>query len=49
MTSVTGPEFTREATGGRTDNQTGKIMVDNELRAEERRDRSHIDMPPIGA
>ena len=32
-----------------TDNQTGDIILDNELRAEERRDRSHINMPPIRA
>ena len=30
-----------------TDNQTGDIKVNNELRAEEGRDRSHINMPPI--
>ena len=32
-----------------TDNQTREIILDNELRAEEGRDRSHIDMPPIRA
>src|SRR6476646_9584403 len=30
-----------------TDNQIGVIKVDSELRTEERRDRSHINMPPI--
>src|SRR5205823_7844793 len=32
-----------------TENQTGDIVVDDELKTEERRDRSHVDMPPIGA
>src|SRR6266576_1041631 len=30
-----------------TDNQIGGIKVNSELRAEEGRDRSHINMPPI--
>src|SRR6266478_7336685 len=30
-----------------TDNQIGVIKVNSELRAEEGRDRSHINMPPI--
>ena len=42
-------QFTRNRLGGRTDNQTGDIILDNELRTEERRDRSHINMPPISA
>src|SRR6266550_7524935 len=32
-----------------TENQTGNIIIDNELKTEEGRDRSHIDMPPIRA
>src|ERR1051325_2477242 len=32
-----------------TDNQTGDIILNNELRAEERCDRPHINMPPIRA
>src|SRR6516225_6445916 len=32
-----------------TDNQTRDIIVDNELRAEQGSDRSHINMPPIRA
>src|SRR5437016_1245559 len=32
-----------------TDNQAGDVIINSELRAEEGRDRSHIDMPPIRA
>ena len=32
-----------------TENQTGDIILNNELCAEEGCDRSHINMPPIGA
>ena len=32
-----------------TENQTGDIKLNNELRAEEGCDRSHINMPPIRA
>src|SRR5438477_12828893 len=32
-----------------TDDQIGVIKVNSELRAEEGRDRSHINMPPIRA
>src|SRR4029450_7764322 len=32
-----------------TDNQIGVIKINSELRAEEGRDRSHINMPPIRA
>src|SRR4029453_19413817 len=44
-------DWSRFTRNGRrtTDNQTGEIEVNSELRAEEGRDRSHINMPPIRA
>src|SRR4029077_15445996 len=34
--------------GRRTRDQTRQIMLDNELPSENRRNRAHVDMPPIG-
>ena len=53
--SVTGPRSGPPLGAGpapaeaRTRDQTRELMIENELRSENRRNRSHVDMPPIGA